>query len=54
MLYKVIVQYAMIPVTSAVIRWLKRTDATYQRRLAAARSASVGVPSSPAEGRNVG
>ena len=33
-LYKVIVQYAMIPVTSAVIRWLKRTDASYQRRLA--------------------
>ncbi|WP_114854832.1 queuosine precursor transporter [Brachybacterium sp. YJGR34] len=35
-LYKVIVQYAMIPVTSAVIRWLKRTDPTYQRQLAAA------------------
>ena len=33
-LYKVLVQYAMIPVTSAVIRWLKRTDPTYQRRLA--------------------
>ena len=33
-LYKVLVQYAMIPVTSAVIRWLKRTDPTYQARLA--------------------
>jgi uncharacterized integral membrane protein (TIGR00697 family) len=33
-LYKVLVQYAMIPVTSAVIRWLKRTDPSYQRRLA--------------------
>lgn len=33
--YKVIVQYAMIPVTSAVIRWLKRTDVSYQQRLAA-------------------
>lgn len=32
--YKVAVQYAMIPVTSAVIRWLKRTDPTYQERLA--------------------
>ena len=32
--YKVAVQYAMIPVTSAVIRWLKRTDPTYQARLA--------------------
>lgn len=32
--YKVLVQYAMIPVTSAVIRWLKRTDPTYQARLA--------------------
>ncbi|GAA1331120.1 queuosine precursor transporter [Brachybacterium rhamnosum] len=32
-LYKVLVQYAMIPVTSAVIRWLKRTDPTYQARL---------------------
>ena len=38
--YKVIVQYAMIPVTSAVIRWLKRTDASYQARLAATRHAS--------------
>ena len=34
-LYKVIVQYAMIPVTSAVIRWMKRTDPSYQARLAA-------------------
>lgn len=33
-LYKVIVQYAAIPVTSAVIRWLKKTDASYQARLA--------------------
>ncbi|MEE1617443.1 queuosine precursor transporter [Brachybacterium sp. J153] len=33
--YKVAVQYAMIPVTSAVIRFLKRTDPTYQARLAA-------------------
>ena len=37
-LYKVIVQYAMIPVTSWVIRWLKRTDPTYQARLAESRS----------------
>jgi hypothetical protein len=29
----------MIPVTSAVIRWLKRTDPTYQRRLAEQASA---------------
>lgn len=35
-LYKVLVQYAMIPVTSAVIRRLKRTDPSYQQRLAAA------------------
>ena len=34
--YKVVVQYAMIPVTSAVIRRLKRTDPTYQQQLAAA------------------
>lgn len=43
--YKVIVQYAMIPVTSRVIRWLKRTDPTYQARLAAqqqAETATVG------------
>jgi len=33
-LYKVIVQYAMIPVTATVIRWLKRTDPTYRARLA--------------------
>ncbi|GAA4527418.1 queuosine precursor transporter [Brachybacterium paraconglomeratum] len=32
--YKVAVQYAMIPVTSAVIRWMKRTDRSYQRQLA--------------------
>ena len=25
----------MIPVTSAVIRWMKRTDPSYQARLAA-------------------
>ena len=37
--YKVLVQYAMIPVTSRVIRWLKRTDPTYQERLAAASAA---------------
>lgn len=40
-LYKVLVQYAMIPVTSAVIRWLKRTDPTYQERLAAGGDASA-------------
>ncbi len=34
--YKVAVQYAAIPVTAAVIRWLKRTDPTYQARLQAA------------------
>ncbi|MGO1200816.1 MAG: queuosine precursor transporter, partial [Dermabacteraceae bacterium] len=39
--YKVIVQYAMIPVTSAVIRWLKRTDVSYQERLAAAQEEST-------------
>lgn len=32
-LYKVVVQYLAIPVTAAVIRWLKRTDPTYQARL---------------------
>ncbi len=32
-LYKVIVQYAAIPVTATVIRWLKRTDPTYQAQL---------------------
>ena len=26
-------QYLAIPVTAAVIRWLKRTDPTYQARL---------------------
>ena len=31
--YKVVVQYLAIPVTAAVIRWLKRTDPTYQARL---------------------
>lgn len=35
-LYKVLVQYAAIPVTSAVIRWIKRTDPSYQARLRAA------------------
>lgn len=33
--YKVAVQYLAIPVTAAVIRWLKRTDPTYRARLAA-------------------
>lgn len=31
--YKVAVQYLAIPVTAAVIRWLKRTDPTYRARL---------------------
>lgn len=31
--YKVLVQYAAIPVTAAVIRWLKRTDRSYQAAL---------------------
>lgn len=35
-LYKVIVQYAAIPITAAVIRYLKRTDESYQARLRAA------------------
>lgn len=35
-LYKVLVQYAAIPVTAWVIRWLKRTDPTYQARLVGA------------------
>ncbi|MFC0674361.1 queuosine precursor transporter [Brachybacterium hainanense] len=35
-LYKVLVQYAAIPVTSAVIRRLKRTDPSYRERLGAA------------------
>lgn len=39
-LYKVLVQYAMIPVTAAVIRWLKRTDPSYQAALAARATAS--------------
>lgn len=41
--YKVAVQYAAIPVTAAFIRWLKRTDASYQeglRRLSASGTAS--------------
>ena len=33
--YKVAVQYAAIPVTAAVIRWLKRTDPTYGAALEA-------------------
>lgn len=33
--YKVAVQYLAIPVTARVITWLKRTDPTYQARLAA-------------------
>jgi len=33
--YKVAVQYLAIPVTAAVIRYLKRTDPTYQARLRA-------------------
>jgi uncharacterized integral membrane protein (TIGR00697 family) len=32
-LYKVLVQYAVVPITAAVIRWLKRTDPTYQAAL---------------------
>ena len=47
-LYKILVQYAMIPVTSAVIRWLKRTDPTYSRRLAASQDAAE--PSTNVEG----
>ncbi|WP_152352974.1 queuosine precursor transporter [Brachybacterium subflavum] len=34
--YKVAVQYAVIPITAAVIRFLKRVDPTYQAALAAA------------------
>jgi uncharacterized integral membrane protein (TIGR00697 family) len=34
-LYKVLVQYAVVPITAAVIRWLKRTDPGYQEALAA-------------------
>lgn len=34
--YKVAVQYAMIPVTAAVIRRLKRNDPSYQRQLTGA------------------
>ncbi|AXK45097.1 queuosine precursor transporter [Brachybacterium saurashtrense] len=40
-LYKVIVQYAMIPATSAVIRWMKRTDPSYRERLAASQQADA-------------
>ncbi|MGP9695710.1 queuosine precursor transporter [Brachybacterium sp. AOP25-B2-12] len=37
-LYKVLVQYAAIPVTAAVIRRLKRTDRSYQQALARAQA----------------
>lgn len=39
--YKVAVQNAAIPVTAAFIRWLKRTDPTYQAGLRALASASA-------------
>ncbi|MCG7426957.1 queuosine precursor transporter [Helcobacillus sp. ACRRO] len=37
-LYKVLVQYAAVPATAAVIRWMKRTDPSYQARMRAADS----------------
>lgn len=33
LIYKVAVQYAMVPVSSAVIRWLKATNPSYQAKL---------------------
>jgi uncharacterized integral membrane protein (TIGR00697 family) len=37
-LYKVLVQYAAIPITAAVIRWIKKRDPAYQEALAQART----------------
>lgn len=38
--YKVVVQYAAMPVTAVVIRWLKRHEPSYRAALAASESAS--------------
>lgn len=43
-LYKVIVQYAAIPITQAVIKWLKRTDPSYRERLRAYEAQHSHVP----------